>query len=230
MQRARVDERMDDPGIDPAMHAQALAGLARLNAWSRSDRLLWPAIEREARAKGGELHVMDVACGAADGPMRLAARAEGAGMRIRWTLVDAHAGSIDAARARVAAAGARADVVRHDVVAAGVPGHADVVTCSLFLHHLERADAVRLLASMRSAARRAVAVADLDRSRAGLALAWTASRVLSRSAVVHFDAPASVRGAFSAKEARVLAAEGGLAGASVRCAWPARWVLEWRAA
>ena len=51
MQRARVDEQMDDPGIDPAMHAQALAGLARLNAWSRSDRLLWPAIEREARAK-----------------------------------------------------------------------------------------------------------------------------------------------------------------------------------
>ncbi|MFM8732799.1 MAG: methyltransferase domain-containing protein, partial [Phycisphaerales bacterium] len=144
MQRVRVDERMDDPGIDPAMHAHALAGLARLNAWSRSDRLLWPAIEREARARGGELHVMDVACGAADGPMRMARRAAVLGLRVTWTLVDAHAGSIDAARARVAAAGVRAEVVRHDVVAAGIPGHADVVTCSLFLHHLERADAVRL--------------------------------------------------------------------------------------
>jgi len=230
MQRARVDERMDDPGIDPAMHAHALAGLARLNAWSRSDRLLWPAIEREARDRGGELHVMDVACGAADGPIRMAERAAARGLRITWTLVDAHTGSIDAARARVAAAGVRANVLRHDVVATGLPGHADVVTCSLFLHHLEHADAVRLLASMRTAARRAVAVADLDRSHAGLALAWTASRMLSRSPVVHFDAPASVRGAFSAEEAREMSREAGLAGASVRRAWPARWVLDWRAA
>jgi 2-polyprenyl-3-methyl-5-hydroxy-6-metoxy-1,4-benzoquinol methylase len=230
MQRVRVDERMDDPGIDPAMHAHALAGLARLNAWSRSDRLLWPAIEREARARGGELHVMDVACGAADGPMRMANRAAALGLRVTWTLVDAHAGSIDAARARVAAAGVRANVIRHDVVAAGIPGHADVVTCSLFLHHLERADAVRLLASMRTAARRAVAVADLDRSRTGLVLAWTASRALSRSPVVHFDAPASVRGAFSSEEAREMAREAGLTSASVRRAWPARWVLDWRAA
>lgn len=230
MQRVRVDERMDDPGIDPAAHAHALAGLARLNAWSRSDRLLWPVVEREARACNGTLHVMDVACGAADGPMRMAARAAAAGLRVTWTLVDAHAGSIDAARARVAAAGVDANVVQHDVVAAGIPGHADVVTCSLFLHHLERADAVRLLASMRAAARRAVAVADLDRSRAGLALAWTASRVLSRSPVVHFDAPASVRGAFSAGEAQAMAEDAGLAGATVRRAWPARWVLDWRAA
>ena len=230
MQRVRVDERMDDPGIDPAMHAHALAGLARLNAWSRSDRLLWPAIEREARACGGELHVMDVACGAADGPIRMAARAAAVGVRVRWTLVDAHAGSVEAASKRTAAAGVRADIVRHDVVEGGIPGEADVVTCSLFLHHLERSDAARLLASMRAVARRAVAVADLDRSRAGLALAWTASRMLSRSPVVHFDAPASVRGAFSAEEAAGMAREAGLAGASVRRAWPARWVLDWRAA
>ena len=230
MQRMRVDERMDDPGIDPAAHAHALAGLARLNAWARSDRLLWPAIEREARARGGELHVMDLACGAADGPMRIAARAAAAGLRIRWTLVDARRGSIDAARTRVADAGARADLVVHDVVADDVPGHADVVTCSLFVHHLDRPDAVRLLASMRAAARRAVAVADLDRSRTGLSLAWGASRVLSRSPVVHFDAPASVRAAFTAEEAADMAREAGLGGASVRRAWPARWVLDWRAA
>lgn len=230
MQRLRIDERMDDPRIDPRVHAQALDGLARLNAWSRSDRLLWSTIEREARAGGDTLHVMDLACGAADGPMRMAARARAAGLRVRWTLVDAHTGSVDAARARVAATCACAEVLRHDVVAAGVPGRADVVTCSLFVHHLERSDAVRLLASMRGAARRAVAVADLDRLPHGLALAWAASRLLSRSPVVHFDAPASVRAAFTAEEACTMAIEAGLTGVRVRRAWPARWVLEWSTA
>lgn len=230
MQRLRDDEQMDDPCIDPRKHAQALAGLARLNVWSRSERLLWRTIEREARAHGGVLHVMDLACGAADGPMRMAARAAAAGFRVRWTLVDAHTGFVDAARKRVAATSACAEVLRHDVLAAGVPGQADVVTCSLFVHHLERPDAVRLLASMRGAARRAVAVADLDRTRHGLVLAWAASRVLSRSPVVHFDAPASVRAAFTADEAVAMASEAGLSGAHVRRAWPARWVLEWSAA
>ena len=230
MHRTRVDERMDDPGIDPLEHAHALAGLKRLNAWAGSDRLTWQAIAHAARGCAGELHVMDIACGAADGPMRMAARAAASGLRIRWTLVDAHAGSVDAARAAVAAAGAQAEVVQRDVVADGMPRDADVVTCSLFVHHLDRPDAVRLLASMRQAARRAVAVADLERSRPGLVLAWTASRALSRSPVVWFDAPASVRAAFTAAEAREMASEAGLRGASVRRAWPSRWVLEWRAA
>jgi hypothetical protein len=63
-ERHRTDELMDDPAISAAEHDHALAGLARLNAWSRSHRLLWPMIERNARAAnaaGRTLHVIDVA-------------------------------------------------------------------------------------------------------------------------------------------------------------------------
>ena len=56
-------------------------------------------------------------------------------------------------------------------------------------------------AQLKDGSGRAVGVADLDRTRRGLALAWLGSRVLSRSHIVHFDAIASVRAAFSPREA-----------------------------
>ena len=62
--RQRTDERMDDPALDAGEHARALAGLARLNRWARSHRILWPGIAGEARLANGAgraLRVLDVA-------------------------------------------------------------------------------------------------------------------------------------------------------------------------
>jgi len=102
------------------------------------------------------------------------------------------------------------------------------VTCSLFLHHLDDDDAVTALRRMADAAAIGIGAADLDRSQGGLLLAQIASRVLTRSPVVHTDAALSVRGAFTKSEARRLAERAGLQGAVVRAAWPYRWVLWWR--
>ena len=76
--RVRVDELMDDPAIDGTEHDHALAGLVRLNAWSRSHWLLWPRIAKTARqvnANGRTLRVLDVATGSGDGPIAMARRA-----------------------------------------------------------------------------------------------------------------------------------------------------------
>lgn len=229
-ERVRVDELMDAPGLDPGAHDLALAGLARLNAWSRSHRLLWPGIAAHARAAqqtGRTLRVVDVATGSGDAPVALAVRARRAGLRVAWTLVDASAHALSVAGGRARDAGVEVELVQADAMAQPLPCEGDVVTCSLFLHHCERADAVRVLRHMAAAARIAVGATDLDRTRGGLALAWLGSRVLSRSPIVHFDATASVRGAFTMKEAASLASEAGLAGATVARAWPARWTLWW---
>lgn len=228
MRQRRVDELMDDPALDRAEHDRALAGLCRLNALSRSHRLLLPAVMRAVRAASlREVTILDVATGAADGPVRIARHLVRRGVRVRLLLADASAHALETALARATAAGIDAEPIRCDAVAGPIPAHADLVTCSLFVHHLDRPAAVRALAHMRDAARHAVAVADLDRSRAGLALAWAASRLASRSPVVHFDAPASVRAAYTAEEARALAADAGLAAARIGRRWPCRWTIEW---
>jgi 2-polyprenyl-3-methyl-5-hydroxy-6-metoxy-1,4-benzoquinol methylase len=221
---------MDDPALDAAAHDHALAGLARLNAWSRSHRLLWSGIARQARAvnaTGRALRVVDIATGSADAPVAMAARARREGLRIDWTLCDASSHALEVAAERAHAAGVVATTLEANAVAAPLPCEGDVVICSLFLHHCDPDDATRVLAHMAAAATRAVGVTDLDRTRQGLALAWIGSRALSRSPIVHFDALASVRAAFTRDELAAIARAAGLAEVSVRAAWPARWTLWW---
>jgi 2-polyprenyl-3-methyl-5-hydroxy-6-metoxy-1,4-benzoquinol methylase len=108
-----------------------------------------------------------------------------------------------------------------------LPNDFDVVMCSLFLHHLSNDDALTLLRRMAAATRCLGLVSDLRRSAYGLFLAYSASRVLSRSKVVHVDAVRSVRGAFTKSELQHLAAEAGLENATVANRWPARMLLRW---
>jgi SAM-dependent methyltransferase len=229
--RIRVPELMVDPGLDAAAHDHALAGLVRLNQWSRSHRLLWPGVAAHARtvnATGRALRVVDIATGSADAPLAMDAWARRAGLRIEWVLCDRSAHVLEVAASRAHAAGVTAATVEADAVASRLPCDGDITICSLFLHHCDPGDVTRVLAHMAAAAARAVGVTDLERSRAGLALAWLGSRVLSRSYVVHHDAPASVRAAFTRAEIAALAREAGLEGATVRRAWPERWTLWWR--
>lgn len=222
---------MDDPALGAAEHDRALAGLARLNAWSGSRWLLWREIAahaREARSRGGRLTVIDVACGSADGPIAMASRAQRDGLPVQWILCDASSHALTVAAARARASGVEVGTVVADLVSAPLPVTGDLVTCSLFIHHCDPEAAVAAMRHMRDAARVAVGITDLDRTRTGLALAWLGSRVLSRSAIVHFDATASVRAAFSRSEAAALAQAAGLHGATVEPALPERWRLWWR--
>jgi hypothetical protein len=109
-----------------------------------------------------------------------------------------------------------------------LPGRFDLVFCTLVLHHFADEGAVRLLSKMKSAACLAVLVDDLRRSRAGYAMAWVGTRVLSRSHVVHTDGPLSARAAFTIDEIRTLATRAGLTGARITRHWPCRFLLDWR--
>ena len=108
-----------------------------------------------------------------------------------------------------------------------LPVDYDVVMCSLFLHHLDRRDAIRLLISMAKATRRIVLVNDLQRSRFGYVMAYVGCRLLTRSPVVRTDGPLSVRAAFSLKEVTVMAEEAGMPDARFSQHWPQRFLLSW---
>ncbi len=103
----------------------------------------------------------------------------------------------------------------------------DVVYCTLFAHHLDDGDVVKLLRVMVARARQLVVVDDLIRSRLGYALAWSGTRLLSRSWVVHTDGPLSVRAAFTPAELRRLAEQAGLSTARLVRFWPERQRLIW---
>lgn len=222
---------MDQPGLDLAAHARALRGLGRINRWSRSDSILWPTIARLAREAGRAatptpIRLLDLACGGGDLPIGLARRAARAGLDIRVEGCDISAQAVEYARRQAEARGVAVRFFRLDALNDALPAdYYDVVSCSLFLHHLEAEDAVALLRRMATAARRLVLVNDLIRSRRGYLLAWVGCRLLSRSPIVHEDGPVSVAGAFTPVEVLELAGRAGLGHATLTKRWPQRFLL-----
>jgi 2-polyprenyl-3-methyl-5-hydroxy-6-metoxy-1,4-benzoquinol methylase len=220
---------MDQPDLDPRQHRRALRGLQRINAVSGSDRILWPALRDLARQSPSPLSVLDVATGAGDVPRRLWRRARLAGLPVHFAGCDQSPTALDYASAQAERHHAGVDFFAADVLNGPLPAGYDVLTCSLFLHHLEEEQAVDLLRRMAQAARRMVLVNDLRRGTGGLLLSIVATRVLSASPVVHTDGPLSVRAAFTLPEVRDLARRAGLENIAIARRWPCRFLLCWKA-
>jgi len=222
LRRERRPEFMDDPALDPNRHAAALQGLARINALSRSAAAMWPDLAELAGRTRRPIRVLDLACGGGDVTAALRRRADRAGLAVCVDGCDISPTALAIARRRHGQEFYRLDVVRDRL-----PAGYDAIVCSLFLHHLDDDDAVAVLRKTAEAAD-LVLVSDLARSRAGLWLAHLACRVVTRSDVVRFDGPTSVRAAYTPDEAQLLAARAGLEGVIVRRVWPCRFLLTWR--
>ena len=228
-QRHLQPEWMDQPDLDEGQHRQALRGLERINRWSGSARILWPPLAALARRVAPRpVRVLDVATGGGDVLRGLSRRACRAGLA--FTLEGCDVSPTALAHARRKAEEEKADLrfFPHDALSGPLPTGYDAIISSLFLHHLTEAQAVQLLRGMAEAAASLVLVNDLRRGRAGYLLAYLGTRLLSRSKVVHFDGPRSVEGAFTLAEARTLAAEAGLTGATIQWRWPCRFLLTWQ--
>ncbi|HEV7225520.1 MAG TPA: methyltransferase domain-containing protein [Pirellulales bacterium] len=230
LSRRRLEpELIDQPTLDAQRHLQALDGLARVNFWSGSAGILWPAIRALAQTDPQRVwRLLDVASGAGDVPIALWRKAQRAGIRLQVEGCDISGRAVEHARRR--AERRRADVrfFQCDALGEGLPGGYDIVASSLFLHHLSEAQAAELLRRMAASASRLVLVNDLLRGRAGFVLAYLGVRALTRCDVVHADGPQSVEGAFTLDEVQALCREAGLAGVSLKRRWPCRYLLAWR--
>jgi SAM-dependent methyltransferase len=226
-QRCRRPEIMDQPDLAPERHIQALRGLERINRWSGSAALLWKPILAWARkAAGRRWRLLDVATGGGDVPIRLWHQARRAGVELEVAGCDFSPVAVDYARRRAREWRAEVHFFECDVFQEGLPSGYDIMASSLFLHHLEEAQAERLLRAMSRAAR-LVLINDLVRSRAGYILAYLGTRLFSTCDVVHTDGPRSVEGAFTVDELLALARRAGLDAARVTRHWPCRMLLEW---
>ncbi len=228
-QRRRRPEIMDQPDLNPARHIEALRGLARINFFSHSSGILWPELAALARSTAPHVpRVLDVATGGGDVPIRLWHRARRAGLELHLEGCDISPVALDYARRRAADAAVPIRFFEYDALSGSALTGYDAIVCSLFLHHLEEAQAIAWLRRMADMAAHLVLVNDLERGWPGLVAAHLAARVLTTSHVVRVDGPRSVEGAFTLAEARRLAERAGLSGARVGRRWPFRWLLTWR--
>ena len=221
---------MDADNADPRELARALRFIRRINALLRYNATMVKAVEAFIEALPGSrerrLTILDVAAGSGD--LLAAVRRWSARVRRPLELIglDRHATTLDLGAATDAAAAGvrflRADALVLPFDDASI----DVVTSTLFIHHLPEDVAIAALAEMRRVARHGVIVADLLRDRR--AYVWITLFTLFASPMVKHDARASVAHAFTMDEARRLAAAAGMATAEIETTFGHRFMLRWR--
>ncbi len=197
---------------------------------SRSAATLWPYLATVSRTiQPTALHVLDLACGSGDIVMALAERARRVGVPIKCDGCDASPLAVDTAKREARRRGLQSvSFHQRNVLEDQLPSGYHVVTCSLFMHHLTEQQAVDLLRRMAAATSDMLLISDLRRTLVGLAMAWVASRALTRSPVVRVDAIRSVAAAFTESEISRVADCSELHNSRLVRRWPQRWVLSWR--
>src|SRR4051794_26001598 len=203
--RRREPEWMDAPHADAGQLRRSLAFIRRINALLGYTRSTLAHLDRFSRGwkPGQTIRILDVATGSADIPLAILRWAGRRGFDVRFVGIDLHA-----ATAREAAETAKSDawagpsrlrVVRGDALRLPfADGSFDYALTAMFLHHLEDADAARVLREMSRVASRGVIAADLLRHRR--AYAWINLFTLFAGPMVRHDARASVAQAFTRPE------------------------------
>lgn len=208
----RIDdpELMDNRGLAPDLVRDNLNDLRRVNSWLGGVKLSIDGIERLTTdlKYGDELTILDVATGGIDIPARIIPWAKKRGFNARIVATD-----INPELLAIAAEEAPSEIGLTVADGRGLPfadNSFDIVLCSLALHHLPPDDAVAMLAEMNRVARRGVVINDLVRCWHGFAGAWLLSRIAAApGSLTRYDAPLSVRRAYTRKEMTTLARQAG---------------------
>lgn len=224
--RQLVGEIMDDPALPEAQHRHALQGLRRINAFSRTVQTLFHTLRKTLDNDSDQpKRILDVACGDGDNAVRLAQLAKRHNLPWHIAACDISDRSVGFAQQRARQTGVQLHCFQADALGELDTYAYDAVINTLFLHHLENDDIVKLLTRLRSA--RHVIISDLVRSKRAYAATRIGVRLLSRSSVVHVDGPLSVRAALTPSELTELAKQAGLRDAVVTPSWPMRQLLTW---
>jgi 2-polyprenyl-3-methyl-5-hydroxy-6-metoxy-1,4-benzoquinol methylase len=226
--RKREPELMDDPQLNSDSHAEALRGLEALNLVSTSSDLVWSPIKKLSLETQRTLRVLDLASGSGDILRGLRRKARHENLALQLVGADISKTAVEIAEAEARKIDAQISFMQLDVINESLPQRFDVITTSLFTHHLDPPQVVQLLKKMAEAATEMVIVNDLVRSEISYALVWLATRLFTRSRVVRFDGPVSVRASYTIEEMQQMAEEAGLTACSVTFAPPCRMLLVWR--
>lgn len=210
--QSHVEELLDGPLDDPAALRGNLRDLARVNRWLGGAGLSARAIDALAGDRDS-LTILDVGTGAADIPAALLARAARDGRQLRVTGIDNRPEVLAAAVARQPRLGMTPGLELHvgDGRSLPFPDRSfDIAHASMLLHHLEPTVAVAVLGEMGRVARRGIVVNDLLRGRLAWLGAWLLSHLATRNRYTRYDAPLSVRRAYTVPELTSLIAAAGL--------------------
>lgn len=221
--RIYVEEMLDaGEGTDEDV-ARNLSDLRRINRLLGGTRVVIDALSSYLGARGSrQVSLLDVGTGSADIPTAISRWCDSRGVVPLIAALDISERNLRIARTRLGIGGGVA-LVRADSLSLPFTDRSfDFVTASLFLHHFQDEDVVRLLADFSRVARRAVIINDLVRNLIPYYFARLTGPVLATSFLTRNDGPVSVLRGFTVDEMSNLAARAGLRQVEVKRVFPYR--------
>ncbi len=209
MRRVVIPELLDTDAGTAEEIAASLRDLRRINRCFGGVRTTRMMIERVARRTGGrELSLLEVAAGSGDVAIAVQRGLQARGVTLSVTLLDRsfkHLRHADVQPHSTDSGGSRGvrRIVGDALALPFARRSFDIVSCGLFVHHLEPGELQRFGREALRVCRVAVLMNDLRRSCISLALVH-AGFPLFRSRLTRHDGPASVRRAYTMAELRAI--------------------------
>ncbi|PYX88716.1 MAG: hypothetical protein DMG68_07640 [Acidobacteria bacterium] len=195
MKRRPIAELLDTDSGTPEQIAASLSDLQRINRWFGGISTARALVERVAeRTRSSRLSLLEIASGAGYVPRTVHERLRKGGIELDVTLLDRSSSHLDHFARSVAG----------DVLALPFRDESfDLVSSTLFIHHLPPEQVVRSVREALRVCRKAVLINDVTRSRLHLWMVY-AGLPLFRSRITWHDAPASVIQAYTSEEMRAM--------------------------
>jgi len=223
--RSTEPEIMDDLDCHGEVVDQTLRELEVINRLLGGDYVTISGVAKLLNKDQNSYTIADLGCGGGDLAMKIVDWGKKNGYDLKVEGVDANPHIIEFARRNCRD---KISLQTFDVFADEFKKRKyDIITATLFVHHFDDMQLAGLFSSLKNQARTGVVINDIHRHSLSYYAIKFLTQLLSRSAMVKFDAPLSVRRAFTRKELIRILDKAGIKHYSLHWKWAFRWQLIW---
>ncbi len=225
-QRATGHEIMDDLNCQGEVVTQTLRELDFINRWLGGNTITLQGIFKVLKShKKKKVRIADLGCGSGELLHLIYQRAQREHYGVELVGIDANPHIVNYATEMIVPSYPMVFQSTNVLSASFQEEVYDIITATLFTHHFTDDELVYLLKRWTQQARIAVVINDLHRHF----LAYHSIRLLtllfSKSSMVKYDAPLSVRKGFTRKELQTILKRAGITHYQLAWRWAFRWQL-----
>ena len=212
-------EIMDDLDCHGEVVDQTLRELEVINRLLGGDYVTLNGINQLTNKSKKEYTIADYGCGGGDLAAKIVISGREKGLEFRVTGIDANPHIVDfAKRHHPEISFVALDVFNNQTTY-------DIITATLFVHHFDEDQLVDLFKKMTSQSRVGVVINDIHRHSLSYYSIKLLTQLFSKSAMVKFDAPLSVRRAFKKNDLIRILNKAGITNYKLKWKWAFRWQI-----
>ncbi len=217
---------MDDLACEGEVVNQTLRELDFINHWLGGNAVTVNAVNYVLKKipNEKEITIADLGCGSGEMLRLLAHKLKKQNRNANFTGVDANANIIDYAIRQSNAFTNLSFFAENILEDPFKQKHFDVVLATLFFHHFETDDLIKILRQLKQQSN-FIIINDIHRHPLAYYSIKSLTQLFSKSAMVKFDAPLSVLRSFTHSEWTAILQQAGFANYEMRWRWAFRWQI-----